>query len=414
MEVLVHLAPRFDTDTAAALAGELYGVVARAEPLPSERDQNFRLTQPDGTRYVLKIANAAEDPGVLDLQHQALSRAAATTLAVPRVVPARDGRTVVEVVGPGGLVHRVRLFTWVEGVELARVRPHDEGLLRSLGRRVAELDRALAGLEHPAMHRRLPWDLAQADWLAGELDRIPEPDLRDHAARAADRFARAVAPALARLRRALIHNDWNDWNAIVSPAVDAPREVIGVVDFGDLVRSHLVCDVAIAAAYASLGKPDPLAAAAAVVGGYHEVLPLEEAELALLFDLIELRLCVSVAMAARQRAMAPANAYLEISQPEVAAALRRLAAVPREWAHIRFRAACGFEPFPRAAAVRAWLAGARDRVAPLLGRPIEPERLVVLDLGAGSLELGDPDEARDPGRLARRLAARLADTGAAV
>ena len=40
-----------------------------------------------------------------------------------------------------------------------------------------------------------------------------------------------------------------------------------------------------AAAYALLGQDDPLAAAAAVVAGYHEALPLEEEEIALLFAL---------------------------------------------------------------------------------------------------------------------------------
>ena len=40
----------------------------------------------------------------------------------------------------------------------------------------------------------------------------------------------------------------------------------------------LVAEPAIAAAYAVLGEEDPLAAVAAVVGGFHAELPLEEAE----------------------------------------------------------------------------------------------------------------------------------------
>jgi 4-aminobutyrate aminotransferase-like enzyme len=103
-----------------------------------------------------------------------------------------------------------------------------------------------------------------------------------------------------------------------------------------------------------------------------------------------------------------------VSQAGAAAALRLFATVPREWAHVRFRAACGLEPFPRARAIRAWLAFARAAVAPVLGRPIDPDRLLVLDLSAGSLEVGDLDEARDPDRFTRRLAARLAEAGAEV
>ena len=79
----------------------------------------------------------------------------------------------------------------------------------------------------------------------------------------------------------------------------------GAIDFGDLVHSAIVCDVAIAAAYASLGKPDPLAAAARVAAGYHALHPLTEAELDLLDALIATRLAVSVVNAAVQRAACP-------------------------------------------------------------------------------------------------------------
>ena len=40
------------------------------------------------------------------------------------------------------------MLTWVPGQVLAEVRPHTEALLESLGRAVAEANRALAGFEH--------------------------------------------------------------------------------------------------------------------------------------------------------------------------------------------------------------------------------------------------------------------------
>ena len=45
-----------------------------------------------------------------------------------------------------------------------------------------------------------------------------------------------------------------------------------------MVHSATVCDLAIAIAYAMLDKHDPIAAAAEVVAGYHQVRPLSEAE----------------------------------------------------------------------------------------------------------------------------------------
>ena len=40
---MVNDAPRFDAPTAADIARDVYGFDATAEPLPSERDQNFLL-----------------------------------------------------------------------------------------------------------------------------------------------------------------------------------------------------------------------------------------------------------------------------------------------------------------------------------------------------------------------------------
>ena len=57
--------------------------------------------------------------------------------------------------------------------------------------------------------------------------------------------------------------------------------VVSVIDLGDMHLGLTEAELAIAAAYALLGKNDS-AAAADVVGGYHEVLPLDrEPEIAL-------------------------------------------------------------------------------------------------------------------------------------
>ena len=64
--------PRFTEGDAARIAAERYGFEGTASALPSERDQNFLLTTTDGRRFVVKIAKTTEDPGVVDLQNQAL------------------------------------------------------------------------------------------------------------------------------------------------------------------------------------------------------------------------------------------------------------------------------------------------------------------------------------------------------
>jgi len=149
---------------------------------------------------------------------------------------------------------------------------------------------------------------------------------------------------LARLRRAVVHNDPNDYNVLVSlpPAFDSlslaqareggsheisnrhhvasafRRKVTAILDFGDIVHAYAIADLAIAVAYAVLGKPDPLAAAVAVVRGYQEIRPLDEDEMGALFGLVLLRLCTSVCVAARQQRQRPDDPYLAVSQEPIA------------------------------------------------------------------------------------------------
>ena len=60
--------PRFSEDEARRIAQELFGLGGDLKSLKSERDQNFRILTPHGDGYVLKLSNAAEDPGVVDFQ----------------------------------------------------------------------------------------------------------------------------------------------------------------------------------------------------------------------------------------------------------------------------------------------------------------------------------------------------------
>src|SRR5262249_34008634 len=149
-------------DEAARLAVRHWGLHGTVVELPSERDRNFSIESGPGDRAVLKIASPAEEPGLLELQHQALRRIEThdPTLAVPRVRRAGSGTDLVTDL-VDSKPHRLRALSWVDGVPLATARPHPPELLRSIGRFLGRVDRALAGLEHPAARRSLKWDLAR-------------------------------------------------------------------------------------------------------------------------------------------------------------------------------------------------------------------------------------------------------------
>jgi 4-aminobutyrate aminotransferase-like enzyme/Ser/Thr protein kinase RdoA (MazF antagonist) len=404
--------PSFSASAAEAIAARRFGVPATARPLPSERDQNFLMRLTDGRRVVLKIAHTGEDRHVLELQNLALRELAerAPGIALPRVLPAPDGALIVDVPGPEGDVHHARLLTWVPGTVLAEIRPHTPELLGTLGSVIAQLDLGLRELDHPAARRELKWDLTRADWIRGHLGTVANPARRALIERVLDRFAADVAPSLRDLRAGTIYNDANDYNVIVRGEDPWARRVVGVIDFGDLLHAPIVCDLAVAAAYASLGKVDPLAAAAHVTAGYHGVLPLLESEVDLLDALIAARLAVSAVNAAVQRAVAPDDPYLTISEGPAWEALERLSGHPPRLARYVLRDACGFAPVPTAPAVADWLHAHPDELGPL----VEPERLrdtVMLDLSVGSPLFPDLRAASEVEAFTRIIAGAVAEAG---
>ena len=265
---------------------------------------------------------------------------------------------------------------------------------------------------HPATERPdLKWDLARAGWIRDAMHVIPDPARRALVERALDRYENEVVPALPRLRRSVIHGDANDYNVIVGDPLRRPRPV-SVIDLGDMHRGLTVAEPAIATVYALLGKPDPLAAAASVVGGYHGVCPLDETEIALLHTLIAARLAVSVTNSALMKTKS-ADPYVTISEAPAWEALERWLGIHPRLAHYRFRDACGLPPVPHASRVVAWLS-AQD-AAPLLSG-IDLRTAPVLDLGVSSRLLGADPAAAETGALTRAIfgAMQRAGTAAAV
>ena len=82
-DVLDAPPPALESSDAEAIARTHYAIEAGAEPLVSERDQNFRLTDASGGSWVLKVSNAAEDPGVVEMEVAAVERIAEVDPALP-------------------------------------------------------------------------------------------------------------------------------------------------------------------------------------------------------------------------------------------------------------------------------------------------------------------------------------------
>jgi Ser/Thr protein kinase RdoA (MazF antagonist) len=329
-------APRLSTEAAEVLARARFGVVGRARALTSERDLNFRIRAEDGRTYVLKVANAAEEAAVLDFQNRALDHIAAADpdLPTPRVVPTTDGAAMFE--SQGSLV---RLLTWLDGTMLHEVE-RTPALRAGLGVMHARLGLALKGFDHPAAGYSLLWDLKGAAGLRTLLPHATDAGRQELAEQALTRFDTRVGPVLSDLRAQVIHNDLNFHNVVVDAA--NPARVSGILDFGDMVRSTLICDVAVAAAYHVRADEHPLADAAEYVAAYHALCPLQDVELEVLGDLISTRLAMSVLISGWRAADHPENReYILRNEPAAHAGLKALGRLPPEAAADILRRACG-------------------------------------------------------------------------
>jgi Ser/Thr protein kinase RdoA (MazF antagonist) len=300
-------APTFTEEEASELLREHYGIEASLEPLVSERDQNFLVSTTDGEKYVLKFANASESEAVTDFQNQGLLHIARVDpdFPVPRVLPTVDHELLLDVESDAGDAHRVRLLSWLDGVPLQ----HAEGVssvARQTGECLARLGVALRDFEHPASDYALLWDIRNAASLEQLLPYIDDIDLRNLCELRLARFRDVIAPHLGTLRSQVIYNDMNPSNVLVDP--DDVNRVAGVIDFGDMIHSQLVNDVAVASAYFCRIGEDPFEEVLELMEAYTDILPLTEDEIAVLPDLILARHLTTVMITHWRASLYPHNA----------------------------------------------------------------------------------------------------------
>lgn len=345
LAVIKMMPPALDVDDVARLLRQHYGISGELRPLVSERDQNFRVSESNGKRYVLKVANAAEDPLVTRFQIDTLMHIEKQELArqihVPHIVPTTGGASHVTWRN-NDESHVVRLVSWVDGAPMAD-QHRSEALCRSIGRYMAHIDITLQGFSHAGENPSLLWDMKKAPLLRRLLIHIHDESLRSMVAGALDDFERHAAPGFDALRWQLIHNDLNPENILIHP--DRPDEVAGVIDFGDMLRSPLIVDVAVAASYLRPTGEDPLCEIEYLVAAYNDVTALEASEIAILPILIRARLAATVAIRCwRASERSAGDAYLVAAQARESSAdrqLGRLERMPTGLAVSRLRKICG-------------------------------------------------------------------------
>lgn len=317
---------------AAEIARERFGIVGRASRLPSERDQNFKLDGAGVGAHVLKVFHRDEDPEFVAAQARVFHLLREVPRRVfPTLVPTVEGDAYAQVsvpppsgkgAGSGGERHIVWVTRFMAGEPAATAAALPPRALHDLGSVLGQMDAVLARNPQPAARRRLVWSAQSAPTVIRKhVHRVAGAERRALIMNALAGYEAHARPRLPEVRHSLVHNDVNDHNLLLEDG-----QVSAILDFGDMLESYTACEVAHAAAYLMLDRPDPLAVAVALVEGYHAAYPLREAELHVLFDLIRLRLTLSVVLSAHQQALRPDDPYLSVSEAPAWRLLERLAA----------------------------------------------------------------------------------------
>jgi len=307
-DVLDAPPPRLSSADAVRVAAEVFGVRGAARALVSERDQNFAI----GDGWVLKVSNAAEDPGVVEMEMAAVAR--------------------VQIAGIG--THLVRLIPLLAGRHTSSGALTDNSI-HAIGTVVARLARALRGFFHPAAGRVILWDQQHLPRLFRHTALI-EPGARRRLLQLAlARFSERVLPALPAMRSQVIHNDVTLDNLLV----DSAGTVTGIIDFGDMAHTALVLDIPATLQSLLRERDDIVGVATTFLDGYTSVLPLEDVEAQLLGDLIAGRMAQTILISAHRTREYPDNDYIRGWSEPAWALLAQLEAIGFEESGRRLAAA---------------------------------------------------------------------------
>src|SRR5215472_953145 len=371
------------------MAESSFGLTVRAQPLGSQQDSNFLLTEPPGAvAGVLKIANPAFSAAEIQAQDAAAELVAAAGLRAGTV---RHGPVTVPVGGGPALA---RVLTYLPGGTLAGAgRYLSPRVVAGLGTVAGQVSRALRPFTHPGLDRVLQWDLRHALRVVAALaGHVRDEGQRAQVTSAAEAAWGRIEPRAGSLPAQAVHGDVTDDNVVCGVARGL-RTPDGVIDFGDLTTSWAVGELAVAITSVLRHAGAEPCSVLPAVRAFHELRPLSAAEAAALWPLVVLRAAVLVVSGEQQAAIDGVNDYVTGALEHERRLFDRATSVPAEvmTGLILAELGLGGGPLPVPAGVMSDLG-----------------RVAVLDL---SVQSGAVDEGAwlEPGLEDRLAAALLAE-----
>ena len=266
---------------------------------------NYKIVS-GGQSYILKLyQNNSTHHKIIEAENNVLLKLQTNLFGkIPNPITTLTGKTTFD----SGENSFGRLLSYLEGDLLENV-DHAPQLFSSLGKLLGQINKELAALDPFVFKSRVTdWDIQNALRVKRYIQFIP-PQRKKLVQYYLQQFEEFILPKLLKCRESLIHGDANDLNIVCKE-----NQISGIFDFGDMVFSQTVNDLAICLAYALMNKDQPVFWASHLILAYHKEFPLLEAEVDILYYLIAARLCISVCHSAYNRTLDPDKDYFFVSE----------------------------------------------------------------------------------------------------
>jgi ethanolamine-phosphate phospho-lyase len=203
----------------------------------------------------------------------------------------------------------IRLLTYLEGNLLGNEKINSEKLF-SLGEFLATMQQKMKGFTHYVYKSRTwEWNIENLEINQKYLKYITNPSDQRVVNYYMQQFQEVVHPVKYNLPKNYIHNDANEFNLLTNG-----NKITGIIDFGDYTYTYQLSDIAVAIVYAVYHTDNYLENILPIIKAYHQIIPLTEIEIDVLYYFVAARLCISVCNAAFAKHNNPSNNHALLSE----------------------------------------------------------------------------------------------------
>ncbi len=369
-----------------------YNIIGSIDRLDGEIDYNFRVHSSDDIKYLLKISRSDFNSDYIDYQVKLLDHLNKDcNIELASNIKTIEGKQFCIEEDRFGNNRCIRLLSWIEGRLWSYVNPIEKTLRIELGSKTALISESLEKFKHPFSNRKIDWDISNSLWVEEHLKKfhINKREILEN-------FIKDFKNNLStydNLKKSVIHNDINDNNIVVSNDRVNPK-IASIIDFGDSIYSQKINDLAITCSYGIMNLNDPLAGCCEIVSGYNQLSLIKDDELRMLYNLIGMRLVISVTKSLINRIEEPDNKYLLISEKPAWDLLKIWSQINSEYAYYSFRKACNIDAHPNKQKFSKWIRNKNFSVKDLFPKLKECE-FYKIDLSVGSEWIGGRNEIED-------------------